>query len=101
MVKGTSELAVSKAHWPLAPEVWVRFPARGTFLDGGCMLFDAGDRDAPGIGRYERREITPKEERCNYCDGLGLVRWRHSWDGPDYKVCHSCRDTGRKDKKNV
>jgi DnaJ-class molecular chaperone len=61
------------------------------------MLFDNGNRDAPGIPNYQQQLDIPLLERCESCDGLGLVRWRFSFlANKDWKVCSFCQGHGRK-----
>lgn len=61
-------------------------------------LFDDGyGRSAPGTAAYKRREEIPKKDRCTHCDALGLVCWRKSMTGHDYRVCFWCHGTGKKD----
>jgi DnaJ-class molecular chaperone len=70
------------------------------------MLCDRNDKEAPDLAAYKRRGTIPKKEQCEPCDGLGLVRWRHSHYGKDWMTCWYCDGTGRKKevkeiKKNV
>jgi len=67
------------------------------------MLFDeTGYREAPGIPQYQQQLDIPLLERCESCDGLGLVRWRHSFlASPDWKVCSLCQGDGHKVKEQV
>jgi hypothetical protein len=59
-------------------------------------LFDTGERDFPEIQDFEKQAKIPEEERCESCEGLGVVRWRHSMNGPDYKICFGCHGSGSK-----
>jgi hypothetical protein len=70
------------------------------------MLFDDGSRVEIPREAYVQQESIPKEERCDHCDGIGMIRILYSGcfggqRGKDYKVCLSCHGSGRKDKKNV
>ena len=57
-------------------------------------LFDTGNRDAPSRWAYEHRESIREDQRCDVCEGLGVVRWRHSQVGNDWRTCFACRGTG-------
>jgi hypothetical protein len=67
-------------------------------LWGGMEMY------APGIEDYKRREKIPEDERCENCDGLGSVRFRHSGcfgnsdprGSKDWHSCWACDGTGRK-----
>jgi hypothetical protein len=60
---------------------------------------------SPNRNEYKKREEIPESERCEHCDGLGLVRLRFSGcfgnhdDDPrgskDWQECYHCGGTGR------
>jgi DnaJ-class molecular chaperone len=39
------------------------------------------------------RESIPPKDRCEACDGFGLIAYEHV---PTYRVCTQCNGTGRK-----
>jgi hypothetical protein len=58
-------------------------------------LFDTGDREGLTTSNFKQQASIPEEERCTCCKGLGLVRWRNSHFGPDYKICFLCQGNGK------
>lgn len=61
-------------------------------------LFDTGDREGLTTAHFKQQASIPKKDRCLHCEGLGLVRWRNSYFGPDYKVCFWCSGNGKINK---
>jgi len=49
---------------------------------------------APEPYDYTRMFAIPLEERCDACEGLGKVRFRHSMYGNDWMKCWFCQGTG-------
>ena len=43
-----------------------------------------------------RQDSIPESERCEVCDGQGMVPMRFSLKGNTYRPCEKCRITGRK-----
>jgi len=58
-------------------------------------LFDTGDRKGLTAGHFKQQASIPEKDRCPHCEGLGLVRWRNSMLGPDYRVCFWCQGNGK------
>lgn len=64
-------------------------------------LFDDGMRSCPGIDAYRNQESIPEAERCESCEGIGLVRIQFSGcmgrrSSKDWRVCWSCNGSGRR-----
>jgi len=60
------------------------------------MSLDDLFQEPPTLIDYRRQAAIPKEDRCECCQGLGLVIWQHSWSGPEYRRCPLCQGVGRK-----
>ena len=76
---------------------WEKLPS----LHGGWEW-----QHAPDTKEYRRQGTIPAAERCEHCDGLGLVRLRFSGcfgnvdhdprGSKDWQTCYNCDGTGRK-----
>jgi hypothetical protein len=55
----------------------------------------------PQAHNYEQQAQIAEEERCKFCDGMGISRQWHSQTGQgDYKECEWCGSSG-KDYKTI
>jgi excinuclease UvrABC ATPase subunit len=59
------------------------------------LIANQHDLPGPEPQDYTKMFSIPLEERCDACEGMGLVRWRHSMNGLDWMKCWICHGSGR------